>query len=192
MHNTKRLFLAIHIHDVVLDEQLLPQLKQHLSHENISWTKKGQTHITLKFLGDTHCNHIPAIEAAFALALKDFSPFELQIRKLKMFGSRYKPSILWIAAEDKGQMKKMFSNITAALVPLGILPDRQNFIPHLTLGRIKDLKKLDYFQKTLDLFRDVEASHHSISEVILYESRLEKTGAVHIPLCTFHLKPSMP
>ncbi len=188
MNKTKRLFFATHIVSPLIHTHLLPHLKKALDGESISWTKPEQLHITLRFLGDTHENLIPDIERAFAKALDDTQPFDINLCKVKMFGSRYKPTVLWIGAEDNGQMKKLFFQIEQQLKKLGIHGDRQNFISHLTLCRIKRLKDLKNFQKTIEQYSEFQAETTIVDTFTLFESRLEKSGAVHIPLRKFLLK----
>jgi RNA 2',3'-cyclic 3'-phosphodiesterase len=187
MTNTKRLFFAAHIDVPDLFNMLIPELKQKLGHERISWTRKGQSHITLRFLGDTHVNHIPRLEKAFSDAVSKEDAFEISIEKVKIFGSRYKPTVIWIGAEDGGDMKHLFARVRHELEKIGLPGDRQNFVPHLTLGRIRELTDLNHFQRVLNECADYQAGKNIVSELILYESRLEKTGAVHIPLKKFAL-----
>jgi len=189
MPNTKRLFFAAHIDIPAIFKGLLPELKQQLAHERITWTKEGQTHITLRFLGDTHVNHIPRLEKAFSDAVSRGNAFRVSIEKVKMFGSRYRPTVIWIGAEDNGEMKYMFTEVRNELEKAGLPGDRQNFVPHLTVGRIKELTDLNHFQNVMKQYVEYQAGSFFVKELILYESRLEKTGAVHIPQRTFALNP---
>lgn len=188
MANTKRLFFAAHIDVPDIFSNLIPGLKQQLGHERITWTKTGQSHITFRFLGDTHVNHIPGLENAFFKAVSKEEAFPVSVRKVKMFGSRYQPTVIWIGAEDNGEMQRLFVSVREELEKAGFPGDRQNFVPHLTLGRVKELTDLNHFQNVMKQYTDYQAGTSQIRELILYESRLEKTGAIHIPLKTFSLK----
>jgi 2'-5' RNA ligase len=66
-------------------------------------------------------------------------------------------------------------------------PSNANFDPHLTLGRLKNLKHQTAFYETLDLMRETPAQKVDVKQVILFESVLKQTGAEYHVLGEFHL-----
>jgi RNA 2',3'-cyclic 3'-phosphodiesterase len=181
MSNIKRLFFATHIQSEKIANELLPALKTELQHGSISWAKPEQMHVTLRFFGDTPVSRIPSIEKALRTALKQCKSFEISLKHVKMFGSRYKPQVIWIGIEDNGVLKNLFAHVQSNLLKEGFPGDRQNFVPHLTLGRIKKLDNLQQFQSVLADFSEYEAEILTVKEFILFESQLFPSGAVHIP-----------
>ena len=69
--------------------------------------------------------------------------------------------------------------ILTAFDDIGYLRDRQNFVPHLTLGRIKDLCEKQYFQKVVQAIEQKTYIHQEVNEVILFQSILRPEGAVY-------------
>ena len=60
--NTKRTFLAISIPCSTEFPAMVERLKKNLQHEKyINYVKTNQIHLTLKFVGDTLAEDIPAI-----------------------------------------------------------------------------------------------------------------------------------
>jgi 2'-5' RNA ligase len=77
--------------------------------------------------------------------------------------------------------------VHASLVSIGYEPDRQNLVPHLTLGRIKEITDKKNFQSVVDTFRDLSSGEMPVREFVLYESILKKEGPIYIPLKRFEL-----
>jgi len=59
---------------------------------------------------------------------------------------------------------------------IGYQKDRQNLVPHLTLGRIKSIADRVFFQRTIDQYREVSSLSHRAEFVILFESILKENG----------------
>ncbi len=191
MTNFKRLFFATHIKSEIILTDLLPALKQELQNEKISWIKPEQTHITVRFLGNISQTHIPFLEQIFHKAVSNSEPFQLQLCSVKTFGSRRRPTVIWIGTNYSEQMKQIHSVVEKELEAFGIKDDRETFIPHLTLARIKKLTDLKHFHKVIKKYANYQAETLTIDMFTLFESRLETTGTVHIPLIQYKLKSSL-
>ena len=79
----------------------------------------------------------------------------------------------------------LMKDVHAELKTIGYDPDRQNLVPHLTIGRIKEIKDKQLFQSIIDKFRDISSKEMIVTECILYESILKKEGPVYLILRTF-------
>lgn len=185
---SKRTFLAAHIESDFVNLKLLPDLKFGLSHEKINWTKTEQTHITLKFFGDTRIDLIESIDNKLNEAIKKHSEFKINFKKIGIFGSSYNPKVLWLNFEDNNNFKNIFDDIQQKLEEINIFGDRQNFVPHLTLGRIKKLTDKKIFQNIIEKHNFIECDEVLINEFTLYESILSSRGATHMPLKTYKLR----
>jgi 2'-5' RNA ligase len=67
----------------------------------------------------------------------------------------------------------------------GFESDRQNIVPHLTLGRLKFLKDKQLFQKVIDANMEIHSDVIQTKECVLYESKLQKEGPRYIVLGKF-------
>ncbi len=188
MATTKRLFFATHINPNPVVLSVLSQLKQQTKFDSISWANPEQMHITLRFFGDTPTGSIQAISKAIKQTLFKESVFHIRLKQLKIFGSKYRPKVLWLGVEDNGMFLYLFQKIKVSLAESGFPDTRQNFVPHLTLGRINHIDQLPRFQAILDKFKDFNAGEYFIDQFVLYESLLFPSGAKHISLECFPLK----
>jgi 2'-5' RNA ligase len=188
MNNIKRLFFANPIESNVISKYIIPELKESLKNENISWAKNHQLHLTLKFLGDTPIHNIKLLNHLFENLTQNYLSYNIKIKNIKIFGSRYKPQVIWIGIEDNGQTNDLYQTIQKEFHLLGVKKKSQNFVPHITLGRIKKISDKTYFQEVIHKYSNVEAETIKIEKFVLFESQLTTKGAIHIPLNTFLLK----
>ena len=77
------------------------------------------------------------------------------------------------------ELTQLVSNITHQLENLGYTNDRQNFVPHLTLGRIRKLQDKNLFNQIISEHKTGRFQESEIDKIILFESILRPTGAVH-------------
>ncbi len=182
-----RLFLAIKIHPTARYISLFNQITSSLRHERIKWVEPGNMHLTLKFMGETDEKQIPAIQQSLLKAVSGIKPFTLKIADTGIFGSRYDPRVVWFGIEKQPELGILSENIFRELEKCGYEPDRQNFVPHLTIGRIKDLKDKPLFQKIIGQYNTVEIQEQNVSEIILYESILRRDGPLYVEISSFRL-----
>lgn len=179
--NTKRTFLAISIPCSTEFPALVERLKKNLQHEKyINYVKTNQIHLTLKFVGDTPAEDIPTIIEACQKVAKKHKPFTLDFDRTGFFGSNNVPRILWLGMNN--QPKALFdleADLLDAFDDLGYLRDRQNFMPHLTVCRIKQLVDKQFF---LQLCKGIEQKtylHADVKELIYFQSFLQPTGPIY-------------
>ena len=79
----KRTFLAISIPSGTEYPLLVQQLQKKLQHEqkNINWCKPNQIHLTLKFVGETADQDVPAIIEACQKVAKNHQPFTMDFNR---------------------------------------------------------------------------------------------------------------
>ena len=172
----KRLFIAIKISP---DKDFLArfrELKTALRHERIKWVEEHNIHITLKFFGETEEERIHPIVAVMEKVASERSVFRLSLQKPGVFGSSYEPRVVWIGIEPYAELADIMKVFHGELKTIGFEPDRQNLVPHLTLGRIKFLNDKPLFQKTLERFSDITSREIIVDSFILYESILRREG----------------
>ncbi len=183
----KRLFVAIRIHPNEQFLRLYYQLKKALQHDRINWVKEENIHVTLKFIGETPEDRIDDIISAVDDACLDISPFELALEGLGIFGSRYNPRAIWFGIRKEPMLISLAQNVFREMDNIGFEKDRQNFVPHLTIGRVKLLEDKNYFQQTIDKHKPGLIQTIRVEEVLLVESVLQPEGPTYYVLESFIL-----
>lgn len=181
--HTKRLFVAIKIAPEKSLEQLIDTLKTTLYRNRISWVRLQNMHLTLKFLGDTPASQLVELHQALSVATLKHRSFEMEFNTSGIFGSRYQPRVIWLGPEQPVlPMQALATDIMEALHHIGFKRDRQNFVPHLTLGRIKQLTDKNHFQQVMQSIPTKTYQRVNVNEINLYESILKPTGAMYTVL----------
>jgi RNA 2',3'-cyclic 3'-phosphodiesterase len=185
----QRIFAAVKI---LPDEgliQLLKQMKSALSNDKIKWVDTANMHITLKFFGETPEDRVQEISKALGSIITP-KVFEIQCKGVGIFGSQYKPRVIWLGIKDISKLQQLESKVAVAIEPLGYQPDRQNFVPHLTLGRINFINDKKYFQEIIDRFKSFSSEKQKIPAFHLYESKLKPAGPEYSIIASYSLAES--
>lgn len=181
----KRLFAAVKIEP---DENFLRSihgLKSKLRAEPIKWVEEQNTHITIKFFGETDESLIPEISETLGNLAQSCRELNFKLHKIGLFGSRYQPRVVWAGIDPPAPLAGLMQTTQKEMEKHGFKTDRQNIVPHLTLGRIKFIKDKLLFQKAIDEYREIQSDPLNIKECILYESILSMEGPKYIVLQKF-------
>jgi 2'-5' RNA ligase len=178
----KRTFLAIPIPVGAEYPALVERLQHNLEHErrNINWCKTNQIHLTLKFIGDTPDQDIPKIIDACQQVAKRHQPFAMDFNRTGIFGSNHSPRVLWLGMKDEPKaLYDLEEDILTAFDQIGYLRDRQNFVPHLTVCRIKTLVDKPFFQQVYQGIEQKTYLQANVNEIVYFQSFLQPTGAFY-------------
>ena len=183
----KRLFLAVKIKDEMVSS-VLDSMKSKLGLEKITWVNPALLHLTLKFFGDTEEKMIPDICNCIKKALENQTAINITTGNIRLFGSSYQPKVIWFGVKDEGKLAVIVKKLNEQLLSINIKPTSENFVPHITAARIRQLKDKKYFQSIIDQHQQDFFHQETIEQVILYESKLERTGPVYKVVETFSLE----
>ena len=190
----KRVFVAINLQDKIKNK--LSEFQKNIESEfefcPIKWAKKDSFHITLLFLGSVKSEQIPeVIKIVKRIALQN-PVFSMNLNKICYAPiGVIPPKMIWIkskkneqAVKIKKEMEKEFLNLNIS----SFRAENRNFIPHITLGRIKqwDWRGLDQDEKP-KIENDISLNFQ-IKSIDVMESRLKRSGAEHTILQTCELK----
>lgn len=184
----KRLFLAIKIKP---EEKLLSLFNSFTSgfaNDKIKWVNIHNLHITLKFFGETEENKITVIDNVILNTINLHQDFEFEISECGVFGSSYQPKVIWLGIKNTDKLKQLTLNLLSEFEKAGFLSDRQNFVPHLTLGRINDVADKKLFFEKIRKLNITDIQKVNVNEIILYESILKREGPQYIELKKYKLK----
>ena len=180
-----RLFLAINL-DPSLKAPLAEiqgQLKA--TPAPVSWVKPDNLHFTLKFLGEVGEAQLPALQEAFRRSLAGVGPFTLSLAGLGTFPPKRRPRVIWIGVQQGAEeVERLRGRIDEMLVPLGFPREARPFHAHLTLGRVKNVGRLDPLLESLRRIDVGEVGRMQVESVELMQSRLRPAGAIYTPVET--------
>jgi 2'-5' RNA ligase len=186
-----RLFIAVELDGALRDAlgRLQDELrKQGL--ERLRWTRYDGIHLTLKFLGETPDERVPAIEAALARGAGGHRRHELSLGKLGTFGGRRSPRVLWVDLDgDIEPLRSLQESIDAELAAIGYPREERRFSPHLTLARVRPETAREVAEPIAIALESARAptAEIAVEEVALMQSTLGRGGAVYNRLASVEL-----
>lgn len=184
----KRLFVAV---DVRLSEPfqvLSAQLKQQLCLDKIVWVNANLHHLTLRFLGQTPEPYILPLKQALTKLAAENHAFSLEINKLGVFGSKHSPQVIWLGFQDFEPFRQLFLQLEPQLSAIGFEPNYGNFVPHLTLGRIKQIQNKKRFWELVTALQPKESQVVRVDSLLLIQSRLTPQGPIYRVLERYPLR----
>ena len=182
MENSIRTFIAIKITPEKEFLNLYSELKESLNDETIKWVEENNFHLTLRFLGNTTQNQVEGIQHSFERIVSKFQPFQINIKGIGYFESKNQPRVLFAKINDSPKLQLLATEIKKQIIPIGFKEGTREFSPHLTLGRIKFIKRKNDFFSLINKFEETEIQKIVVSEIIFYQSILKPCGPIYKPL----------
>jgi len=190
---TIRAFIAIPLPAPLLEKisAVQRQLEKRVSPHSVRWVHVEGIHLTLKFLGDTPTDKLPAIRQVLAAVARLAPACTFAVGGLGCFPNPRRPHVVWVGVhEPSGRLVALQDSIEEVLAPLGYAPEERGFTPHLTLGRVQqrassgDAARIGEVVASTQVERlaEVSADHFA-----LIRSVLKPTGAEYIVLEEFLL-----
>ena len=173
-----KLFIAIPI-----DEQQCLEWRQRLqrqlakSNDKLNWTRQGQQHITVVFLGMVATKHIDAIKQIMQQQSHKQPAFTVELDRIDYFPTAHSP-LLACHVQLNTQLIDLFGRLKQSLLALGLEIEQRPYRPHITLARIK--------KKTRQTISPVSLSGEKIelNQLVLYQSLSDHQGSCYKKLYT--------
>jgi RNA 2',3'-cyclic 3'-phosphodiesterase len=167
-----RLFTGLELPQKLVDR--LAMLRGKLA--GARWIDPELYHMTLRFAGDI--NDTTAAYFASALSEIDFGSFELQLTGLGSFGGN-KPRALWVGIKPCEPLLRLQKAHERAARLAGLPPETRNFMPHITLARLRDTRP-QAVAEYLSYFGGFMAEPFTIDQFVLFSSRANQGGGPYI------------
>ena len=150
-----------------------------LSPGPLSGTRRGNAHLTLKFLGDVAGDGPCGIDAVCStLSGVVFAPFDLQVAGGGFFPEKGRPRVIWAGlAAGAAPCRELADAVDRALSPLGFPPEPRPFAAHLTLARLKNPGRDGDWSAVLRLLAATVWPEVTVSDFALCRSHLTAAGA---------------
>jgi 2'-5' RNA ligase len=189
-----RLFVAVMIPDDVKVKMEAAQadLRQVLPDRNVRWAPREQFHLTLRFLGDVEAAKVEALAETMRTACAGFGVLQLRAERIGCFPGRGYPRIVWVGVRDEAeQLPRLQQVVQAATEGVTTEPKEERFTGHLTLARIKGIKRpeAEALGKAAMGMADMLFGQWTAYQIELMRSELLPQGARHSSLASIALAP---
>jgi 2'-5' RNA ligase len=187
-----RLFIALTMPEEVKAkmEAAQAELGRALPERVVRWTKRGQFHLTLRFLGDVDAPRVAALGDVLRAACQGFSPLRLGAQGVGFFPDLRFPRVVWVGVSDQAdQLPRLQEAVEAATREFTAEPPGERFTGHVTLARFKGLKRpeAEALGEAAAGLADRLFGQWTAYKVELMRSELSPKGARHSSLAVIPL-----
>lgn len=184
----KRLFVAVPVQLSPEFQSLTQKIQEGLSRDQIVWVKPELQHLTLRFLGATPDSKIDSLKKILSDVTSNTPAFDLELDKIGVFGSKYAPTTIWYGFNEFSLFKNLFEKVEPLLQELGFVPNYGNFVPHLTVGRIKKIENKNRFTELITTLQPKFSQKIPVTHLHLIRSKLNTSGPTYTTIGTYRLK----
>ena len=182
-----RCFVAVEIPESIqtLLKRVQTDLQSHI-HKGTSWTKPGNFHLTLKFLGDIHPKASNDVSEALQRVADTHPPFSIAFGGIGAFPNLARPRVVWMGIKQGAStLTRLSKAVNLELTDLGFSTDNR-FHSHLTLARLRTATDLEPLKNILRKYDTIVGGSMRVNEIALMQSQLHRNGAIYTPLSVHH------
>jgi len=175
-----RVFIAVDIDDPLLLGRL-ERLKDAVVATGVPMkpVETQNLHITLRFIGETPRHRAEEIADQVLSTIKR-EKFDIVLRGLGAFPGPYRPRVVWVGVgEGADELTAIRDQVEDGLRRLGFRPERNRFVPHVTLARVKGSRNLPALTRLIQDMSDYEVGRMRVSSVRLKKSTLTPRGPIY-------------
>jgi RNA 2',3'-cyclic 3'-phosphodiesterase len=144
-----RLFIGIELPEDVrrsaasAADRLRRSIERAAARSVVRWVPAENLHVTVWFLGEVRDADVEGLIAALRPPL-GVGAFVLRIDGAGAFPPSGPPRAIWLdLASGREGLLSVYERLRARLTPLGFEPEKRPYSPHLTIGRVKDVRRGD-------------------------------------------------
>jgi 2'-5' RNA ligase len=155
----------------------------------LRWLAPERAHVTLQFLG-----RVPDVEAvvgAVGDAVVSVPSFTVQLGGAGAFPKPRRASVVWagVLAGD-AELAALAQTVQRATALVGFAGEDRRLHPHVTLARVRHPKPVEAVLAAHG--DDPIGPRFEVTEIVLFESRTRREGAVHTEVARLPLGSSGP
>lgn len=182
----KRLFVGIDIPEEI--KKRLYDVSGYIGEDKeIKRVSLSNIHITLRFLGNVRSDRIEKIKKAIKSTAEEFDSFDYEIKgNIGAFPNVRNATVVFVEI-GRGfyEIKRVYDFLERKLCEIKIEREKREFVPHITIARIKKRKNIEKEIQSLNLD---SIDGVKCSKITLYESILRPQGPEYIIIDEFSLK----
>jgi RNA 2',3'-cyclic 3'-phosphodiesterase len=172
-----RAFLGISVPDEL--KSRIEAIQDKFSDFDIKLVEKENLHFNLKFFGDIGDDDVEKLKRALEGVSKQFKPFEIDVSCIGAFPNINYVRVLWLGVRDGYKnLVELAEAIERSLESLGY-GNKERFVPHLTLGRVRSGRNKEEMPKLLKELEDVSVGKMEIHQINLFQSILGPNGPTY-------------
>ena len=185
--DTVRTFIALELPKELKEGLSLIQQQLMKKTRAVRWVKPDNMHLTLKFLGPTSKDAVPEICRKLEETTCGLNRFLLKLTGLGAFPNSFNPKVIWAGIERNEDLWGFQERLEEALETTGFPREKRPFSPHLTLGRLRDMRRRREAGTALESVRLDNSLQFKAVRIIFYRSDLLPEGPIYTHLKEINL-----
>jgi RNA 2',3'-cyclic 3'-phosphodiesterase len=176
-----RLFVAIELSDALreIGRATSVALRDRLgSLITARWIPPENLHITVRFIGHVADDRVADVVRALSAPIP-IQPFDIRFGRCGVFPASGPPRVIWVGlADGLTSCATLHDELDRRLSNLGFPPEARAFSAHLTIARVKDVRRgaaSDVRRAVASLEPDGESCR--VAHATLFQSRVSPAGA---------------
>lgn len=179
MSEVLRVFIGIDISDYNVLNNLI-KIRDSLveTGADLKPVSNENLHITIRFIGEIPMYVVNSI--CNELSKLTYKPFKVKVQGIGVFPSISRPRVIWAGiTEGIDELTYIHETIEKMLRKLGIPPDREKFVPHITLARVRSDRNLSKLTKLISNMVTYDFGVFIVNEIVLKRSILTPSGPIY-------------
>lgn len=178
-----RVFFALEPSPLVRDSvgRCLEEIKKRAKNHAIRWARHENLHITLQFIGEVQREHLDRLtDSVKNSLLGKTKPLTVHLGELCLFPSAYRPRVVVMGVPAQEALAELAKWIGEGITHAGYEVEKRPFRAHMTLGRIKQPKGVDY--RFLSAISLPQVPPLKVNEIVLFRSEPHPEGSHYTAL----------
>ena len=184
-----RLFLALQLPPELQKRLLKLQEELESADWSVRFTPPEKLHLSLHFLGETPDNLLEDLRHDLGALMHARRAFDLSVGGLGAFPTLEDPRVLWAGVHGRGAaLEDLFEASYKILKGYRIFELKREFTPHITLGRVSQLKASWDPRRLEGLMGQWEKlGRLPVDELALFKSQTHPDGAIYEKIQSYKL-----
>lgn len=181
MYNERvRVFIAVDIEEPLV-LSVLERIKDSLASTGTPMkpVETQNIHLTLRFIGEIPRHRVDEIIEEVLKPIR-MERFKIRLHGLGAFPSPTRPRVVWVGvSEGADKLTGIRDFIEDRLRRLGFPPEKDRFVPHITLARIKGSRNIHALSRIILEYSDIDVGEVQVDSIRLKKSTLTRAGPIY-------------
>jgi len=173
-----RTFLALPIEKEIKKEinNYIEKFKKEIK-SRVKWVEEENLHFTIFFFGEIDIDKVEKIVKLIESNKNRFKNILVQIDKISFFPNEKHPRVIFLdISQGEIEMRNIYETLFPELSKV-LKIKKEEFIPHLTIGRVKDIIFEDDIKKLINETINIKPFY--LKKLTLFESKLTPNGPIY-------------
>lgn len=187
--NLRRIFVGISFKEDLQEpfSEVFRKLKTSAGKKDldIKWTRPENLHLTLNFLGEISDEQTQELCKKLSELASEIKPFTVSIKDLGGLPDDDQARVLYMGVRNKKELRTLQESIDARLEPIGLNPVDHDYVPHITLARLRNKKNI---KDLISPFARRDFGDVPVDKIQVFESFLQQNFPVYKIVEEFELR----